>query len=105
MLEEKKDIPTAIQMLFYFGDADKDPKEDFKNLSVILDSTELVKVGYSTISAAFTNRLNEDSPVSSLLHVMFLRSSAETHSSALFNRSRVAGAIGYVAFSMRPYRY
>lgn len=60
MLEEKKDIPTAIQMLFYFGDADKDPKEDFKNLSVILDSTELVKVGYSTISAAFTNRLNED---------------------------------------------
>ena len=60
MLEEKKDIPTAIQMLFYFGDVDKDPKKDFKTLSVILDSTELVKVGYSTISAAFTNRLNED---------------------------------------------
>lgn len=60
MLEEKTDIQTAIQVLFYFGDADKDPTKDFKNLSVILDSTELVKEGYSTISAAFTNRLNED---------------------------------------------
>lgn len=60
MLEEKKDIPTAIQMLFYFGDMDKDPEKDFKTLSVILDSTELVKIGYPTISAAFTNRLNED---------------------------------------------
>ena len=60
MLEEKKDIPAAIQMLFYFGDAEKDPEEDFKSLSVILDSTELEKAGYSTISAAFTNRLNED---------------------------------------------
>ena len=60
MLEEKKDIPTAIQTLFYFGNADKDPKDDFKTLSIILDSTELVKAGYSTISAAFTNRLNED---------------------------------------------
>lgn len=60
MLEEKKCISTAIQMLFYFGDVDKDPTKDFKTLSVILDSTELVKVGYSTISTAFTNRLNED---------------------------------------------
>lgn len=60
MLEEKKDIPTAIQMLFCSGDKDKDPKKDFKTLSVILDSTELEKAGYSTSGAAFTNRLNED---------------------------------------------
>ncbi len=55
MLEEKRDIPTAIQMLFYFANMGEEQK-----LSVILDSTELVKAGYSTISAAFTDRLNED---------------------------------------------
>ena len=59
MLKEKMDIPTAIQMLFYLGKADKDAGEDFGTLSVILDSTELLENGYSTVTAAFTQRLND----------------------------------------------
>lgn len=59
MLEQKRDMVTALQVLFYSGKGEKEGSEDFGTLSVIFDSQELVEEGYPTTGSFFTEQLND----------------------------------------------
>lgn len=58
MLEQKKDIVLALQILFYSGQSEKSPEDDGGTLSVVLDSKELMSTKLSVATASFTNLLN-----------------------------------------------
>lgn len=59
MLEQKKGIALALQILFYSGKPGKSAEEDYGTLSVVLDCRELVQMGLSVAAMAFTSMLNQ----------------------------------------------
>lgn len=59
MLNDGVNIPLALNVLFYFGKADKDAKDDYGSLSVAFESTALIDMGTPAISEKFTQGLNE----------------------------------------------
>lgn len=59
MLERKRDIVLALQILFYFGKKDKNKEEDGGTLSVVLDSRNLITKGWSVATYDFTSALNK----------------------------------------------
>ena len=59
MLNQKKDIVLALQMLFYVGKDDKNPEDDYGSLSVIFDDDSLEDEGMSSISLSFTRGFNK----------------------------------------------
>lgn len=64
MIEAKKDVEVALNLLFYAKErkntdsANQEATSDYGRLSIILDSSELEDMGYSTIGSDFTNGLN-----------------------------------------------
>ncbi|WP_418577796.1 hypothetical protein [Hungatella sp.] len=58
MLEEKKGIALALQILFYPGKPGKSVEEDYGTLSVVMDCRALIQEGLSVATAAFTSMLN-----------------------------------------------
>lgn len=59
MLEQKKGIVLALQILFYLGTPGKSVEEDYGTLSVVLDCKALIQAGWSVSTAAFTSGLNQ----------------------------------------------
>lgn len=59
MLERKKDIALALQILFHLGKSEKSADEDCGTLSVVLDSRELINTGLSVATDEFTSMLNK----------------------------------------------
>lgn len=59
MLEQKKGIVFALQILFYLGKPGKGTEEDYGTLSVVLDCRELIRDGLSVATAGFTSMLNQ----------------------------------------------
>lgn len=59
MLEQKKEIALALQILFYLGKPEKSVEEDYGTLSAVLDCRELIQTGWSVSTAAFTSGLNQ----------------------------------------------
>lgn len=59
MLEQKKEIACALQILFHFGKPEKNAEEDYGTLSVVLDSKKLMKEGVSVATDGFTRSLNK----------------------------------------------
>ena len=58
MLEEKKGIALALQILFYAGKPGKSVEEDYGTLSMVMDCRALIQEGLSVATAAFTSMLN-----------------------------------------------
>ena len=59
MLEKKRGIALALQILFYPGKIGKSVEEDYGTLSVVLDCRSLIEVGLSVTTAVFTSMLNQ----------------------------------------------
>ncbi|ANU45811.1 hypothetical protein ADH76_17040 [Enterocloster clostridioformis] len=59
MLEQKRGIALALQILFYPGKPGKNVEEDYGTLSVVMDCRELIRAGLSVTTAAFTSLLNQ----------------------------------------------
>lgn len=59
MLEQKKGISLALQILFYLGKPGKSVEEDYGTLSVVMDCRALIQAGLSVATAAFTSMLNQ----------------------------------------------
>lgn len=59
MLEQKKGITLALQILFYPEKASKSVEEDYGTLSVVLDCRKLINQGLSVAVASFTSTLNQ----------------------------------------------
>lgn len=59
MLEQKAGIALALQILFYFGNPEKNTEEDYGRLSAVLDCRELIQEGISVATAGFTCMLNK----------------------------------------------
>lgn len=59
MLEQKRGIALALQILFYPGKIGKSVEEDYGTLSVVLDCRSLIEVGLSVTTAVFTSMLNQ----------------------------------------------
>lgn len=59
MLENSENINLALQVLFYFSNADKQAADDFGTLSVAFDTYELIQMGIPAISTKFVDALNE----------------------------------------------
>lgn len=59
MLEQKRGIALALQILFYSGKPGKSVEEDYGTLSVVLDCRTLIEAGLSVTTAAFTSMLNQ----------------------------------------------
>nr|WP_130790260.1 hypothetical protein [Lachnoclostridium pacaense] len=59
MLEQKKGISLALQILFYLGKPGKSVEEDYGTLSVVMDCRTLIQAGLSVATAAFTSMLNQ----------------------------------------------
>ncbi len=59
MLEQKKEIALALQILFHSGNQEKTAEEDCGTLSVVLDSRGLMKLGLPVAAAEFTRLLNK----------------------------------------------
>lgn len=58
MLEQKKEIALALQILFYFGKPEKIAEEDYGTLSMVLDCKKLINQGLSVATASFTRFFN-----------------------------------------------
>lgn len=59
MLEQKKGIALALQILFYPEKAEKSVEEDYGTLSVVLDCRKLMNQGVSVAAASFTSMMNQ----------------------------------------------
>lgn len=59
MLEQKKGIALALQILFYSEKAEKSAEKDYGTLSVVLDCRKLIDQGLSVAAASFTSILNQ----------------------------------------------
>lgn len=59
MLEQKRGIAFALQVLFYLEKPGKSAEKDYGTLSVVLDTKKLIQEGLSTATVRFTNALNK----------------------------------------------
>lgn len=60
MLEQKKEIVFALQILFHFGKQDISLERDYGTLSVVFDCRKSIRDGMSTVAAGFTKELNKN---------------------------------------------